>query len=130
MRLPIPSITLESGGRKPIMFIFEEGEKSVYAHHRFRMQSRCLHILRDGQIVAVPIGEWIKWFEVPANRQVERTELDEGVWISTVFLGTPPLFETMIFGGSHDNKAWRSKTIEDARMCHAAAVKLVKEQTT
>ncbi len=51
---------------------------------------------------------WAQWFEA-ADRLVAKTEVGD-VRISTVFLGLdhnfgegdPLLFETMIFGGSHD----------------------------
>jgi len=52
--------------------------------------------------------------------------------VSTVFLGLdhgwgdgpPILFETMIFGGPHDQRQWRYSTIEEAREGHKAAVRL------
>lgn len=53
--------------------------------------------------------------------------------VSTVFLGLdhqfgdgPPLvFETMIFGGEHDQEQWRYSTIEEAREGHDRAVQIV-----
>lgn len=50
--------------------------------------------------------EWGRWWEVTENRRVAETELFDGRWISTVFLGIdhqwhssgpPILFETMVF---------------------------------
>ena len=54
--------------------------------------------------------------------------------ISTVFLtldhqhgdGPPVLFETMIFGGEHDQDCWRYVTWDEAEKGHAEAVALVR----
>ncbi len=55
------------------------------------------------------IIEWGEWFQ-KANRHVNKTKITKDINVSTVFLGidhsfiggTPVLFETMIFGGEHD----------------------------
>ena len=69
---------------------------------------------------------WAKWFET-ANRHVAQDERD-GVRVSTVFLGLdhrfgvdgpPILFETMIFGGPHDQDQDRYSTWEEAEAGHA-----------
>lgn len=80
------------------------------------------------------VKEWADWFE-KAKRQVALTKLRSGVRISTVFLGidhsfglgTPILFETMIFGGKHNDYQARYTTWDDAEAGHRKAVKLVKE---
>ena len=84
--------------------------------------------------------EWAKRFE-DADRVVNRTELlsdgiirKEDISISTVFLGLdhsfdgkiPLLFETMIFGGEHDQYQERYATWEEAEKGHIEAVKLAK----
>ena len=55
--------------------------------------------------------------------------------VSTVFLGLnhafgdneiPILFETMIFGGEHDQSQWRCSCYKDAEIQHQNALKLVK----
>lgn len=58
------------------------------------------------------------------------------VFVSTVFLGVdhawsgrPMLFETMIFGGKHDEECWRYSTWQEAEDGHWRAVKLVKDET-
>jgi len=51
------------------------------------------------------------------DRIVAKTDIDGEVEVSTVFLGLdhavwdgpPMLFETMIFGGPHDNSQWRTR---------------------
>lgn len=84
-------------------------------------------------VLCEDINVWAKWFG-DAARHVEKTEI-EGVKISTVFLGLdhawgdesgPILFETMIFGGAHDEEMWRYKTWDEAVKGHEYAVNLVK----
>lgn len=75
--------------------------------------------------------EWAEWFET-ADRKVAHTKIGD-VNISTVFLwldhnswqGEPLLFETMIFGGEHDDYQERYSTWEQAEKWHKEAVKLV-----
>lgn len=76
---------------------------------------------------------WAEFMEKD-NRRIERTEIGD-VSISTVFLGLdhsfneeaiPVLFETMIFGGDHDGYQERYTDIENAKIGHEKAVKLVK----
>jgi hypothetical protein len=75
--------------------------------------------------------EWAQSFET-GERQVGRTMIGDAV-ISTVFLGIdhgfcggpPVLFETMIFGGSHDQYQTRCSTWEQAENMHVAAIALV-----
>lgn len=61
--------------------------------------------------------------------------IDGEITISTVFLGInhnfsktgkPVLFETMIFGGEHDQECWRYKTWAEAEEGHKKAVNLVR----
>lgn len=76
--------------------------------------------------------EWAQWFE-KADRHVAKTNLPNNVRVSTVFLGldhsfgegTPILFETMIFGGKHDQYQERYGTWEEAEAGHSRAVELV-----
>ena len=82
-----------------------------------------------------PIGslEWTRLFEDLPARQVARTDLDGGVYVSTVWLGLdhrfggdgPPLiYETMIFGGPHDEWCWRWPNRDAALAGHDQAVAL------
>lgn len=84
---------------------------------------------------AVPASDlltWAKWYET-ANRRVAE-DLIGVVRISTVFLGInhrwgggpPIIFETMIFGGIHDEYQTRSSTWEEAEAQHAEAVALFR----
>lgn len=67
------------------------------------------------------------------KRCVAQTKLPNGVNVSTIFLvlnhslyerGPPMLFETMIFGGPHDQHQKRYATWAEAERGHAAAVEL------
>lgn len=80
------------------------------------------------------IIEWAKWFET-AKRHVKNDKLDNGVKISTVFLGLdhsfgdsePMLFETMVFGGKLDQKMERYSTWDEAEEGHKKWLKKAKE---
>jgi hypothetical protein len=80
----------------------------------------------DGNPVLEPdIHKWGTWFENFNNRKLAHDEID-GVTISTVFLGLdhawgdgpPLLFETMIFGGSHDQYQERYSSKKEALAGH------------
>lgn len=66
------------------------------------------------------------------TRLVAETKIDDDCWVSTVFLvinhawddGTPVLFETMIFGGEHNEYQKRYCTWEEAEEGHREAVLL------
>jgi hypothetical protein len=75
--------------------------------------------------------EWAKQME-GKNRIVEQSQF-ENVKVSTVFLGLdhsfgdgePLLFETMIFGGEHDQYQDRYSTWDEAVEGHKKACELV-----
>ena len=77
--------------------------------------------------------KWAKWFE-KADRHVKRDSIGD-VEVSTVFLsldhnfsgGKPLLFETMIFGGKHDQYQDRCSTWKEAEEMHKKAINKVKE---
>jgi hypothetical protein len=77
--------------------------------------------------------EWGKWFET-ADRRVANDIIGD-VRISTVFLGLdhsfgdgpPLLFETMIFGGEHDQYQDRCSTWQQAEAQHAEACRLIRK---
>lgn len=74
---------------------------------------------------------WGKWFET-ADRHVALDKVGD-VTVSTVFLGldhsfgagAPLLFETMIFGGQHDDYCDRYATRAEAVEGHMRALALV-----
>jgi hypothetical protein len=81
--------------------------------------------------VPCTLMEWAEWFE-GGNRIVEQTDVNPDVRVSTVFFGLdhqfgdgpPLLFETMIFGGPHDQYQERFSTWDQAESGHRAALKL------
>lgn len=83
----------------------------------------------DGE--PLELMEWARRVEDGASRIIGRDDRGD-VSVSTVWLGLdhrygvgPPLiFETMIFGGEHDQDQWRYSTREEAEAGHAAAVAL------
>lgn len=94
------------------------------------------YILDDKTPIECPdIIEWGKWFE-KAERHVAKTEAGD-VKVSTVFLGLdhsfgegpPLLFETMIFGGDHDEEMWRYSTWDEAEQGHESACKVAGIQS-
>lgn len=90
----------------------------------------------DGQ----PISQAEGWalMENGAARTVARSVIgmpDGDVTVSTVFLvidhahrpGPPMLWETMIFGGPHDDECWRYATREAALAGHDQALMLARQ---
>ena len=80
--------------------------------------------------------KWAAWFETANDqRVVKKTDVTKGIEVSTVFLGldhsfgggkTPMLYETMIFGGDHDQYQERFATRESALKGHEEAVDIAK----
>ena len=70
------------------------------------------------------IGKWGEFQRDPEKRRVARSEFGP-VSVSTVFLGPPLLFETMIFGGKSDGYMDRYGTWQEAEAGHEAACLLV-----
>lgn len=90
------------------------------------------HWKLDGHKV-VPANDALDWGRsfASADRHVGNDAIGD-VRISTVFLGIghdydpPILFETMIFGGDHDQYQERCSTWDEAEKQHAAALALVR----
>ena len=101
------------------------------------------HYILEGHNV-IDLGEgddslfrWARWFE-EADRHVARTELPDGLVVSTVFLGIdhsfgrtgpPLLFETMAFHDGDGRETERYATWEQAEKGHAAMVAAFTEVT-
>lgn len=85
--------------------------------------------------VCEDIVKWGRWFQVTHNRIVGRTDLSNGIRISTVFLGLdhsfnegpPVLWETMIFGAKGDEYQERYTSREAAILGHAEALEAAKK---
>lgn len=89
------------------------------------------YILEDKKVVPCFREEHSNW---QGDRRVAETSVGEA-WISTVFLGIdhqfdrdgpPMLFETMVFGGAHDQEQLRCSTWEEAEIQHQEMVDRVK----
>lgn len=90
------------------------------------------YILEGKKPVKADLTTWAKWFEAGNdNRRVASTAKGH-VLVSTVFLGLdhqwgdgpPMIFETMIFGGEHDQYQERCSTWEEAEAMHKKACEL------
>lgn len=105
------------------------------------MKSRAIrYILVDTEpVVEHSLIKWAHWMETDARILAQDTiegGPDDGVRVSTVFLGLdhqfgdgpPILFETMIFGGAHDQFQRRYYTWAEAVNGHAYALNLAKGQ--
>lgn len=95
------------------------------------------YVLDGKRPVPVDLMTWARWFE-KADRKVAWDVIGD-VKVSTVFLGLdhrfgdpgpPLLFETMIFGGPHDEYQERCSTWEEAEAMHSKALDLVRGAQT
>lgn len=90
----------------------------------------------DHEPVASTVEEWSAWLGHGFPMIIKRVANDNigDTTVSTVFLGVdhnwgdgpPILFETMVFGGDHDEWQWRYHTWDEAAQGHAAVVAAVK----
>jgi len=113
---------------------------------------RPLYYNHEGEVIS--LDEWSALISLPEYKIVARDQVfvrdahsqidyEEGtarmrgvVSISTVWLGLdhswwggpPIIFETMIFGGAHDEAQWRYATHLEAIQGHADAVALVRRE--
>lgn len=109
------------------------------------------YYILDGKtpVVEPDLKKWCVWMEAHQGEQIVRQDfvtpkdadgLLEDVYVSTVFLafdhnvfndsGPPLLFETMVFGGPHDQEQRRCTTWEEAEQIHAEMIALVKQGET
>lgn len=80
------------------------------------------------------IEEFLKWRKENPKKRVVKQEKINNTEVSTIFLGLdhsfmskiPVLWETMIFGGEHDNYQERYESYEDALIGHQKALDLIK----
>lgn len=83
----------------------------------------------DGK--AISFKKWSRLFEGERSVALDKVEDSE---ISTVWLGldysfgfgSPLIYETMIFGGTHDGEQWGYATRKEAEEGHRQAVKLCR----
>lgn len=86
-------------------------------------------------VQANDVHDYLKWSDGnPLAKPVAQEHIDT-IYVSTVFLGldhgwngeTPILWETMIFGGEHDQYQERYTSYEDALEGHKVALNLVNK---
>lgn len=90
----------------------------------------------DKRPIKADLMTWAAFFENQNNRRIAATDIENGVHVSTVFLGVdhqfgkgpPLLFETMIFGGPLHEQCWRYASYDDAAIGHKMAVKKAKAE--
>lgn len=100
---------------------------------------------RPGHYILDALGEptacadvlrWAEWFET-ADRHVAMTKIGDDVRVSTVFLGLdhnfgakgrPILWETLVFGGTHDGDCYRYETRLQAQRGHDEMCARVREE--
>jgi len=90
------------------------------------------YILKGHEAVPADLMTWAKWYET-GNRRVADDSVGD-IRVSTVFLGLnhnygegpPTLYETMVFGGPHDQE-WEERycTWDEAVAGHAAMIERV-----
>ena len=93
-------------------------------------------ILRDRQPVSVKFDEYVEWAKGDFEQE-RRVGLDHvgDVKVSTVFMtvdhalggSEPILFETMVFGGDHDQDCWRYSTWGEAAAGHRRVVEALQQ---
>jgi hypothetical protein len=93
---------------------------------------RLYYILHGDEIQAVDVLTWARWFETHfEDRVIARTIITPDIQVSTVFLGidhnfcevgSPIIFETMVFGGFLDQEQIRYATSAEAREGHRRMV--------
>jgi len=85
-------------------------------------------------VLETDLMKWGAWMEHRNLRSIASDTLPDGTLVSTIFLGfdhswdapPPVLWETMVFGGEHDQFQDRYSSLEDAKAGHAAALALAK----
>lgn len=92
------------------------------------------HVLNERHelVEAADVGEWGRFFQ-SGDRRVGKDEIGDAE-VSTVFLGIDHgwgdkhlWFETMIFGGEHDQASWRYETWDEAIVGHRRVVTALRE---
>lgn len=94
------------------------------------------YILNDEEnpIKVDDVVVWAKWFETAHGKRIIAQDSVGDVFVSTVFLGLdhnfgfggdPLLYQTMIFGGPHDQYQSRYASRQGAIAGHAQALAMV-----
>ena len=120
----------------------EKHFRQTFSRENFTLGNTCSYILYKRKVIPVDFTTWTVWFEVYSRtrgRVLKSTQVDKDIRVSTVFLGVdhrfnfsgddgpPILFETMIFGGQHDQYQDRYCTYDQALAGHQRACELAFE---
>jgi len=93
---------------------------------------------KDKKPYEVSLEDSLKLYEDFDMKITQQDRINDDIRVSTVFLGfnhapleseIPVLWETMIFGGEHDQYQERYTSHEDALAGHQRALDLVKSET-
>lgn len=87
-------------------------------------------------VASASVIEAATWLDKNPEKKAVKQEHIGDIFISTVFLGLdhawesdiPVLWETMIFGGEHDQYQERYTSVEEALEGHQTALNLVNKQ--
>lgn len=101
-----------------------------------RLEREYRMLINGELVIPESLEQWAKWFGDSEGRRIGLTHIGD-ITVSTVCLGLdhsfghgrPLWYETMIFGGDHDEFQERYETLEEAKVGHDAAVAMVKEQS-
>lgn len=105
---------------------------------RTKDEDPCGKYILNDQGLPVPepdVLKWAQWFDGDDHRLVKQTKIGR-VSVSTVFLGIdhgwdneePILWETMVFGGIHDQSQWRYSSREAAVLEHVCIVASISKR--
>lgn len=102
--------------------------------HGERVDIPMRYMYRDKEGRPISLLEWIELFADKSYQIIQQDRIGKEIEVSTVWLGIdhgfgmtkPIIFETMIFGGKHNQYQRRYSTIQDALKGHEAAVRLVR----
>jgi len=91
---------------------------------------------KENKPVKSTIIQYGEWIEANPERKAVKQEHIGDIYVSTVFLGLdhawnsniPVLWETMIFGGEHDQYQERYTSYEDALEGHQIALTLITKE--
>lgn len=136
-RITKPGVEHRLGFAKEELKIILCDDKEAMTLNISDLKAGGLFYTLDGK-KAIPCDDvltWGKWFQ-SSNRVIAQTEVNN-CQVSTVFLGTnynyaagiPTLFETMIFGGEHDEYIKRYDTWDEAEKGHNEIVESIKNGT-
>jgi len=98
--------------------------------------SRWYILDNNNKPVAKPVVEAAQWLEDNDHRRIVKRDEIGDILVSTVFLGldhawdsdTPVLWETMIFGGEHNQYQERYTSHKDALEGHELALTLITKK--